>query len=203
MIFRLTLALLISLIVLSCSKDTKVVYQQSEKLDPFVIYKEGLEAFEINDFFYASKKFSEAELNFEDVDFAAKSAIMSSFSLYGINFYTDALENLERYLKKYPSDKFVIYAHYLIAIIYFEQISDEKKDLEPLIKANNKIDFFIKTYPNSEYAIDLKFKKDLIQNQLAAKELFVARFYISTKKWVPAINRLKTIVNDYDQTIFI
>ena len=203
MIFRLTLAFLISLIVLSCSKDTKVVYQQSEKLDPFVIYKEGLEAFEINDFFYASKKFSEAELNFEDVDFAAKSAIMSSFSLYGINFYTDALENLERYLKKYPSDKFVIYAHYLIAIIYFEQISDEKKDLEPLIKANNKIDFFIKTYPNSEYAIDLKFKKDLIQNQLAAKELFVARFYISTKKWVPAINRLKTIVNDYDQTIFI
>ena len=203
MIFRLTLALLISLIVLSCSKDTKVVYQQSEKLDPFVIYKEGLEAFEINDFFYASKKFSEAELNFENVDFAAKSAIMSSFSLYGINFYTDALENLERYLKKYPSDKFVIYAHYLIAIIYFEQISDEKKDLEPLIKANNKIDFFIKTYPNSEYAIDLKFKKDLIQNQLAAKELFVARFYISTKKWVPAINRLKVIVKDYDQTIFI
>ena len=203
MIFRLTLALLISLIVISCSKDKKVVYQQSEKVDPFAIYKEGLEAFEINDYFYASKKFSEAELNFENVELAAKSAIMSSFSLYGINFYTEALENLERYLKKYPSDKFVIYAHYLIAIIYFEQISDEKKDLEPLVKANNKIDFFIKSYPNSEYAIDLKFKKDLIQNQLAAKELFVARFYISTKKWVPAINRLKIIVNDYDQTIFI
>ena len=203
MIFRLTLAFLISLIVLSCSKDTKVVYQQSEKLDPFVIYKEGLEAFEINDFFYASKKFSEAELNFENVDFAAKSAIMSSFSLYGINFYTDALENLERYLKKYPSDKFVIYAHYLIAIIYFEQISDEKKDLEPLLKANNKIDFFLTSYPNTEYAMDLRFKKDLIQNQLAAKELFVARFYISVKKWVPAINRLKVIVKDYDQTIFI
>ena len=203
MIFRLTLALLISLIVISCSKDKKVVYQQSEKVDPFAIYKEGLEAFEINDYFYASKKFSEAELNFENVELAAKSAIMSSFSLYGINFYSEALENLERYLKKYPSDKFVIYAHYLIAIIYFEQISDEKKDLEPLVKANNKIDFFIKSYPNSEYAIDLKFKKDLIQNQLAAKELFVARFYISTKKWVPAINRLKIIVNDYDQTIFI
>ena len=159
MIFRLTLALLISLIVISCSKDKKVVYQQSEKVDPFAIYKEGLEAFEINDYFYASKKFSEAELNFENVELAAKSAIMSSFSLYGINFYTEALENLERYLKKYPSDKFVIYAHYLIAIIYFEQISDEKKDLEPLVKANNKIDFFIKSYPNSEYAIDLKFKK--------------------------------------------
>ena len=154
-------------------------------------------------FFYASKKFSEAELNFTDINLAAKSAIMSSFSLYGINFYTEALENLERYLKKYPADKNVIYAHYLISIIYFEQISDEKKDLAPLIKANEKIDFFLKNYPNSEYAIDLRFKKDLIQNQLAAKELFVARFYISTKKWVPAINRLKVIVKDYDQTIFI
>ena len=75
--------------------------------------------------------------------------------------------------------------------------------MKPLIKADNKIDFFLKSYPNSEYAMDLRFKKDLIQNQLAAKELFVARFYISTKKWVPAINRLKIIVKDYDQTIFI
>ncbi len=203
MIIRLTLVIIISFLVLSCSKDEKIVYEPSLKVDAFAIYEEGLKAFELNDFFYASKKFSEAELNFENIDLAAKSAIMSSFSLYGINFYTEALENLNRYLKKYPADRNVIYAHYLIAIIYFEQISDEKKDLKPLIKADNKIDFFLKSYPNSEYAMDLRFKKDLIQNQLAAKELFVARFYISTKKWVPAINRLKIIVKDYDQTIFI
>ncbi len=203
MIIRLTLAIIFSITVISCSKEKKIVYKQSAKVDPFVIYKDAIEAFEVNDFFYASKKFSEAELNFENIDLAAKSAIMASFSLYGINFYSESLENLERYLKKYPADKYVIYAHYLIAIIYFEQISDEKKDLDPLIKANNKIDFFLNTYPNSEYAMDLRFKKELIQNQLAAKELFVARFYISTKKWVPAINRLKVIVKDYDQTIFI
>ena len=203
MILRVTLAIIFCFLVLSCSKNKKIVYEPSAKVDAFAIYEEALEAFEKNDFFYASKKFSEAEVNFENIDLAAKSAIMSSFSLYGINFYTEALENLNRYLKKYPADRNVIYAHYLIAIIYFEQISDEKKDLEPLIKADNKIDFFLKSYPNSEYAMDLRFKKDLIQNQLAAKELFVARFYISTKKWVPAINRLKVIVKDYDQTIFI
>ena len=84
---------------------------------------------------------------------------MSSFCLYGINFYSEAVDNLERFLKSYPSDKNVIYAHYLIAIIYFEQISDEKKDLKPLVKANKQIDFFINLYPNSDYAIDLKFKK--------------------------------------------
>ncbi len=203
MILRLTLAILFSTILLSCSKDKKVSYEASSKVDPFIIYKEAMNAFDKNDFFFASKKFSEAELNFENVDLAAKSAIMSSFSLYGINFYSEALENLNRYLKKYPSDRHVIYAHYLIAVIYFEQISDEKKDLEPLLKTNEKIDFFLNSYPNSEYAIDLRFKKDLIQNQLAAKELFVAKFYISTKKWVPAINRLKVIVKDYEKTIFI
>ena len=202
MIVRLTSALIITLVLLSCSKD-ELTYKPSKKVDPYVIYKEGLEAFEKNDFFFASKKFSEAELNFREVDLSAKSAIMSSFSLYGINFYSEALENLERYLKNYPSDRFVIYAHYLISIIYFEQIADEKKDLDPLIKANDKINFFLAKYPNTEYALDLKFKKDLIQNQLAAKELFVAKFYISTKKWIPAINRLKVIVTKYDQTIFI
>ena len=202
MIVRLTSALIITLVLLSCSKD-ELTYEPSKKVDPYVIYKEGLEAFEKNDFFFASKKFSEAELNFREVDLSAKSAIMSSFSLYGINFYSEALENLERYLKNYPSDRFVIYAHYLISIIYFEQIADEKKDLDPLIKANDKINFFLAKYPNTEYALDLKFKKDLIQNQLAAKELFVAKFYISTKKWIPAINRLKVIVTKYDQTIFI
>ena len=165
MILRITLAIIFCFLVLSCSKDKKIVYEPSAKVDAFAIYEEGLKAFELNDFFYASKKFSEAELNFENIDLAAKSAIMSSFSLYGINFYTEALENLNRYLKKYPADRNVIYAHYLIAIIYFEQISDEKKDLEPLIKADNKIDFFLKSYPNSEYAMDLRFKKDLIQNQ--------------------------------------
>ena len=73
------------------------------------------------------KKFSQAELIFDDVELAAKSSIMSSFSLYGINFYDQALNNLESYLKRYPLDKNIVYAHYLISIIYFEQITDEKR----------------------------------------------------------------------------
>ena len=193
------------LIVLSaCSKNQEeIIYQPLENTNPYELYKEGLAAFERNDFFFSNKKFSEAELNFEEAEFAAKSAIMSIFSLYGLNFYEEANENLDRYFKTYPGDKNIIYAHFLQAVIYFEQISDEKKDLKPLLQANEKIDFFLKNYPNTEYAIDLKFKKDLIQNQIAAKELFVAKYYISIKKWVPAIQRLKIIVNKYDKTIFI
>ena len=121
---------------------------------------------------------------------------MSAYSLYGINFYDEALENLNRYLKIYPADKNIIYAHFLIAIIYFEQISDEKKDIDPLIKANDKINFFLEKYPNTDYAIDLRFKKDLIENQLAAKEMYIAKYYISVKKWVPAIQRLKKLLQN-------
>ncbi len=202
MLQKIFLILILIFSFTSCSKKD-AEYQPKERVDPYVLYKEGFELFENGNYFFAEKKFTEAELNFEIVDFAAKSAIMSSYSLYGINFYDKALINLERYLRKYPTDKNVMYAHYLIAIIHYEQIKDEKKDLQPLLDAKKKIAFFLERYPDTDYAIDLQFKKDLIQNQLAAKELFVAKYYISTQKWIPAINRLKIIVNDYQKTIFI
>ena len=161
--FRVLIVFTFLLSFHSCTKNNnKAIYEPKEQTSPYQLYKEGIEAFEKNDYFFASKKFSEAELNFEKVEYAAKSAIMSAYSLYGINFYSEALENLERYLKIYPADQYVIYAHFLIAVIHFEQISDEKKDIDPLLKANDKINFFLEKYPNTDYAIDLKFKKDLI-----------------------------------------
>ena len=202
MYHKLILIILLVFFFTSCSKDNDITFD-SENKDPFILYQDAYKAFEVGDYFYANKKFSEAELNFKQVEFAAKSSIMSSYSLYGISFYSEALENLERYLKKYPADINVMYAHYLIAIIHYEQISDEKKDLKPLLDASKKINFFVKKYPNSDYSSDLKFKKDLIQNQLAAKELYVAKYYMTTQKWIPAINRLKIIVKDYQKTVFI
>jgi outer membrane protein assembly factor BamD len=186
----------------ACSKE-EPLYKPSVKSDPYLLYKEGYEALTKNDYFAASKKFAEAELNFNKIELAAKSAMMTSYSLYGINFYDEAVDNLERFIKTYPANKNIMYAHYLLAIIYYEQISDEQKDLKPLLNAKEKINFFIKNYPDTDYAIDLKFKNDLIQNQLAAKELYIARYYITVKKWVPAINRLKIIVEKFDETAFI
>ena len=199
---KLIFIILILFTTTNCTKKEQA-YETKDKVDPYKLYEEGFNAFSKGDYFFAEKKFSEAELNFKIVEFAAKSAIMSSYSFYGINFYTEALENLDRYLRKYPADKNIMYAHYLISIIHYEQISDEKKDLKPLLEADKKIDFFIKEYPNSDYAIDLKFKKDLIQNQLAAKELYVAKYYISIQKWVPAINRLRKIIENYEKTVFV
>ena len=129
--------------LLSCSKD-QPVYKATEKTNPYTLYNEGYDAFEINDFFNASKKFSEAEINFEKIDLAAKSAIMSCFSLYGINFYDEALDCIERFTNTYPSDKKLIYAEYLKAVIFFEQMSDEKKDIKPLLDASKQIEIFSK-----------------------------------------------------------
>ena len=203
MLFRIILISALVISLYSCSKKDEIIYEPQKKISPYKLYEEAMSAFNKNDFLFASKKFNEAELNFGNIENAAKSAIMSAYSLYSINFYDEALNSLDNYLKIYPADKNVIYAHYLIAVIYFEQLSDEKKDINPLLQAQEKINFFLKKYSNTDYAIDLKFKKDLIENQLAAKEMYIAKYYISVKKWIPAINRLKIIVQKYDKTIFI
>ena len=142
---KIIIILIITVSLQACSKSKKVEYElENKKVDPYQLYEEGLDAFEKGDYFFANKKFSEAELNFENVELAAKSALMSSYALYGINFYTESLDNLERYLRKYPADKNVIYAHYLIAMCYYEIIEDEKRDTGPLLKAQNKFkDFYI------------------------------------------------------------
>ena len=106
-------------------------------------------------------------------------------------------------MKHYPADKNIPYAHYLIAMCYYEQILDEKKDLEPLLKAKEKFEFVMQEYPNTDYATDARFKIDLVTDQLAAKEMSIARYYMKTKKWIPALNRLKIVVNNYDQTVFV
>lgn len=202
MLLRISILINLILFFTSCSKE-ETIYKPNDKRDPYVVYQEGYEAFEKNNFFFANKKFLEAEANFENLELAAKSAAMSCFSLYGINFYFEALDNVERFLKTYPADNNVIYIEYLKAIIFFEQIDDEKKDIKPLLDAQKQINYFLKKYPNSDYSVDLKFKKNLVENQLAAKELFVAKYYISVQKWIAAVNRLKIIVNKYDETIFI
>ena len=199
---KIFLILILVFSINACSKK-KVEYEAQGLTDPYGIYQEGIIAFEKGDFFNAEKKFTQAELNFKVVEFAAKSAIMSSYSFYGINFYEEANANLENFIKKYPTDKNIAYAHYLIAISLYEQILDEKKDINPLLKSKDKMLFFLKNFPDTEYALDLKFKLDLVNNQLAAKEMYIAKYYVTTQKWIPAINRLKIIVNKYSETVYI
>ena len=200
---KLIYSILIIFLTLSCSKKDIELNIPADKEEAFVVYNEAIAAMIDGDYFFASKKFSEAEVIMPKIELSAKASLMSSYCLYIINFHSEAIANLERFIKNYPADKNVAYAHYLIAVTLYEQILDEKKDINPLIKTKKKIIFFVKNFPNTEYALDLQFKMDLINNQLAAKEMYVAKYYINTQKWIPAINRLKIIVKDYSETIFV
>ena len=189
----------------SCgSSEKKVIDQNLSTEDQAIkVYKEGLQAIEKFGYFYASKKFSEAEILLPQSEWAAKSALMVGFCYYSINLYDDAILNLNRFTKTYPASNNLDYAHYLIAISYYEQILDEEKDIEPLNKSKKKIEFFLNKYPDTDYAIDLKYKLGLVVNQLAAKEMSIARYYIKNEKWIAAINRLKNVIDNYDETVFI
>ena len=204
--FKVFLILLLSVfLLLACSKkdNTEIVSEPTEKEMVVAIYVEGVDALKEGDAFYAAKKFKEAESLLPQSEWAAKASLMASYAEYSRNAFSNSIFGLERHIANYPADKNIPYAHYLIAICYYEQILDEKKDLQPLKLAKNKFEFIILTYPESDYAADARFKLDLITDQLAAKEMSIARYYMKTEKWIPALNRLKTVVEKYDKTIFI
>ena len=198
--------LILSLLIfsfLSCSKDKNVLQPPSSKEEALIVYQEALQALKEGQYFIASEKFDQSESLLPQTEWAAKSSLMSSYCLYNMNFYDEAVLNLKRFTKIYPSDENLDYAYYLLAIINYDQILDEKKDIQPLINSKETIEEFLEKYPDTDYAMDLKFKYDLVINQIAAKEISIARYYIQNEKWIPAINRLKIIVKDYDKTIFV
>ncbi|MDC3257494.1 outer membrane protein assembly factor BamD [Candidatus Pelagibacter sp.] len=198
--------ILILFLINACSKEEKkiaIIKETKQDLEMISAYKEGYEALEQADPYFAAKKFLEAELLFPQSDWAPRSALMASYSYYMQNYYAEAIANLERYLKTYPTDKNLSYAHYLIAMCYYETIEDEKRDSAPLIKAKNKFNYVVKNYPDTDFTIDAKFKLGLIEDVLASKEMYLGRHYIKKGKWIAAINRFQTVIKEYDQTVFV
>ena len=205
MLKNLLILFLSIFLLFSCSKknNQKVISEPTEEEIATKIYIEAVEALKEGDAFYAGKKFKEVEILMPQGEWASKASLMASYSDYSRNAYANAIFNLERHIRIYPADKNIPYAHYLIAMCYYEQILDEKKDLQPLLSAKEKFEFIMKTYPDTDYGTDARFKIDLITDQLAAKEMSVARFYMKTEKWIPALNRLKMVIEKYEETIFV
>ena len=191
--------------LISCSNNKINKSQINEKdLESQVLeaYEEGLKSLKDGDVIFASKKFNEAETLFPQSKWAPKSSLMAAYSYYSQDYYEDSILELERFLEIYPFHENIDYAYYLLGLCWYEQIIDEKKDLQTIIKAKEKFSFLIKNFPNTEYALDAEFKIDLINDTLAAKEMYVGRYYFNQKKWIPAINRFRIIVDDYETTIY-
>ena len=190
----------------SCGKEVEkvsLIKETNQKIEMISAYKEGMKLLELGDYFAASKKFLEAEILFPQSEWAPRSVIMASYSYYMQDYYSLAIDNLKRYFQTYPKDKNIAYAHYLLAICYYDTIEGEKKDLAPLILSKKEFNYLIENYPNTDYAYDARFKIDLINDILAAKEVYIGRHYIKKKKWIPALNRFKTVLKDYETTVHV
>ena len=198
------LLLLLSLNI-SCSKDVvkkSVISKKSLDLQVLEAYEEGMKSLESGDVLFAAKKFNEAEILFPQSDWAPKSALMAAYSYYVQDYYKDAIAELIRFTKVYPKHKNLDYAYYLLANSYYEQIVDEKKDLQSILDAKRNFMIVIRNYPNTDYALDSEFKVDFINDILASKEMYIGRYYFEKKKWIPAINRFRTVVDDFETTIY-
>ena len=200
--------ILILLIVIftSCSKEKlneSVIKEKSLDGQVLEAYTEGMDALKAGDVLFAAKKFNEAEMLFPQSEWAPKSALMAAYSYYSQDYLEDAIAELDRFLRVYPLSKNRDYAYYLLANSHYEKIIDEKKDLQSILLAKENFNKVIKNFPNTEYALDSEFKVDLINDILAAKEMYIGRYYFERKKWIPAINRFRTVIDDFDTTIYV
>ena len=204
-IFKYLVFYLLVLLIVSCSKNEKVSIVKEKNIQTQMIeaFADGYEELENGDVLFAAKKFNEAELLYPQSKWAPKAALMAAYSYYSQDYYYDAEYELKRFLKVYPNEKDIPYAHYLLGMVYYEKIIDEKKDLGPLLMAEQKFKFIEKNYPNTDFALDSSYKLDLIQDYLASKEMYIGVHYMKKKKWIAAINRFKNVVNKYEKTSFI
>ena len=196
---------IVLIISVSCSKDkvkNSIIEEKSLDLQLLEAYDKGVKSLEVGDVLYAAKMFNEAEILFPQSDWAPKSALMAAYSYYVQDYYKDAIAELIRFTKVYPKHKNLDYAYYLLANSYYEQIVDEKKDLQSILDAKRNFMIVIRNYPNTDYALDSEFKVDFINDILASKEMYIGRYYFEKKKWIPAINRFRTVVDDFETTIY-
>ena len=205
LILKLLLATSIFLLISCSNKEPKISQIKEIGLDQQMIeaYKEGLELLDIGQGVMAARKFNEAEILYPQSIWAPRASLMSAYSYYYFDSYDNAIQEIDRYLKKYPNHQNKDYAFYLKSISYYNQISDEKKDLGPIIEAKKNFIYVINNYPESEFAADAEYKLELIDEILASKEMYIARFYMEKEKWIPSINRFKKVVRDYDKTIYV
>tara|TARA_B100001027_G_scaffold188021_1_gene140968 strand:+ start:2066 stop:2902 length:837 start_codon:yes stop_codon:yes gene_type:complete len=200
------ISILFFILIFACSKKEEkvtIITEKNLETQMMEVYNQGMEEFERGDAIYASKKFSEAELLYPQSVWAPRAALMSAYSHFSQGYYNYAINDLERFLIKYKNHPQTVYAFYLMALCHYNQIIDEKKDFNEILLSKKYFEIIINDFPNTEYASDSKYKLELINEIIASKEMYLARYYIQREKWIPAINRLKKIVNDHSTTIFI
>ena len=203
--FRIIFLILLT-IIYSCSQkkdQTTILKEKNLETQMIEVYNQAMNEFDRGDVIYAGKKFNEAELLYPQSIWAPRAVLMAAYGYFSQGYYNDAIINLERFLVKYKNHPQTDYAYYLLALSHYDQIVDERKDMNEILSAKKYFNLIINNYPGTDYAEDSKYKLEFIVEIIASKEMYLARYYVQREKWIPAINRFKIVVNEYDTTIYV
>jgi outer membrane protein assembly factor BamD len=198
------LLIFILTIFYSCSSGDKVKNLKPKKIISLEkLYTEAYRNFEIGDYNQAIKIFEIVEKDYSYTEWAPRALLMRAYMYYDAGDYVAALTHLQRFKQRNSGSKNLQYVEYLIGICMFEQINYISLTQEPTELALRQFEKIISNYPSSSYATDAKFKIDLINEQKAGKEMYLARYYAKKEMWLPALYRLNNVFKDYQSTVFI
>lgn len=164
------------------------------------LYNQATERMDRRDYVRAKLLFEEVERQHPYSEWARRSMVMSSYVSYRSRDYTSSIAGAERYLSLHPGGSEAEYAYYLIALNHFDQITDVGRDQATTEHARAALLEVIRRFPESEYARDARVKLDMVNDQLAGKEMTIGRWYLRTNQTLAAVNRFKKVVTDYQTT---
>ena len=196
-------ALLPSLLLAGCAggggrsgpSDTRYVAR-----DVSTLYNAASDRMNRGQYQVAAALFDEVERQHPYSPWARRAQLMSAFNNYAGGKYTESIQTAQRFIQLHPGNRDAPYAYYLIALCYYEQISDVKRDQRMSLNALNAFNELIRRYPDTEYAADARLKIDLVNDQLAGKEMEIGRFYQRSSRWLAATIRFRNVVTDYQTT---
>src|SRR4051812_29509757 len=165
-----------------------------------VLYNNGVDALNARRFASAGDQFAAVEQNYPYSTWAVNAQLMSGYSLYLQNKYTDAIGTLDRFIQLHPAHRDVAYAYYLRALCYYEQIADIARDQKGTEQAMNALREVVTRFPDTSYARDAKLKIDLCFDHLAGKEMEIGRYYQKQNLYEAAIGRFQRVVDDFQTT---
>jgi outer membrane protein assembly factor BamD len=164
------------------------------------IYNDGLGRVANSDYNGAAKKFTQIDKLYPYTDMARKGLLMAAYTKYQGHDYDEAVTNAKRYIEQNPKSEDASYAQYIMAMSYYNQISDLTRDQDRTYKAAQALTQLIQNYPKSEYVEDARFKLQVCMDNLAAHEMFIGRFYLNKHQYTAAINRFRTVIAHYQTT---
>lgn len=193
-------AMILALAVAACSGNDEPAYVERPVEE---LYNNAMDAIAVGEWEAAAAGFDEVERQHPYSVWATKAQLMAAYAYYQKNKYTEAISAAERFLQLHPGSKDAPYAYYLVAISYYEQITDVGRDQKITQQALNSLEEVVRRYPTSEYARDARLKIDLTRDHLAGKEMTIGRYYLRQGQHIAAINRFRTVIEKFQTTTHV